>query len=320
MPTTTLTKSKSVSENETKLASIRQSFGDTLYELGSIMPDLYVVSMDLRESMRLTRFANKFRSRFIECGVAENNAAAVAAGLAKAGKTVFLATFACFSPGLNWSTLRESICYNNANVKIVGGNAGLMNDTNGATHQMLEDISLMRSIPNMEVFSPIDAIETAKVVKAIARTKTPAYLRIVAPETQVFFPQSLSFTIGKSHILQKGSIVTVLGHGPILTSAFSIKKPSLEIINCSSIKPLDEKTILSSIKKTGRCIVIEDHQKNGGLGEAVASLILTSGLKCKFIHLGVNNLFGQSAKDYQQLFSYYHIGQKDLEMAIKNIL
>jgi transketolase len=320
MPTTRVSKPKTISPSEAKLASIRQSFGDTLYELGSIMPDLYVVSMDLRESMRLSRFANKFRSRFIECGVAENNAAGVAAGLAKAGKTVFIASFACFSPGLNWSTLRESICYNNANVKIVGGYAGLMAGVLGATHQMLEDVSLVRSLPNMEVFSPIDAIETAKVVKAIARTKTPAYLRIVAPETPLVFPQKLAFTIGKSHVLQKGTSVTILGHGPILTSAFSIKKPSLEIVNCSSIKPLDEATILASVKKTGRCIVIEDHQKNGGLGEAVASLILTSGLKCKFVHLAVNNQFGQSGKDYQQLFSHYHIGQKDLETAIKKIL
>lgn len=305
---------------EVKLASIRQAFGDTIYELGSIMPDLYVVSMDLKESLRLTRFANKFRARFIECGVSENNAAGVAAGLAKAGKTVFLASYACFSPGLNWSTIRQSICYNHANVKIVGGYAGLMTGILGASHQMLEDVALMRSLPNTEVFSPIDANETAKIVKTIARTKTPAYLRMVAPETPIVFPSNLAFTIGKSHILQKGTQVTVIGHGPILTSAFGIKKPSIEIINCSSIKPLDEKTILASINKTGRCVVIEDHQKNGGLGEAIATLILSSGVKCRFSHLAVDDQFGQSAKDYQQLYSHYHIGQSDLETAIKKIL
>lgn len=286
------------------------------------MPDLYVVSMDLRESMRLTRFANKFRSRFIECGVAENNAAGVAAGLARSGKTVFLASFACFSPGLNWSTIRESICYNHANVKIVGGYTGLMTGVLGATHQMLEDIALMRTLPYTEVFSPVDAIETAKIVKVIARTKNPAYLRIVGPDSSTVFPSSLSFTIGKSHVLQKGSDITILGHGPILTQAFSlkIKDCQLEIINCSSIKPLDEKTIIDSVSKTGRCIVIEDHQKNGGLGEAVASLLLTHNIHCKYIHLGVDNQFGQSAKDYQQLYDYYKIGQKDLELAIKKIL
>ena len=301
-------------------ASMRQSFGDTIYELGSIMHDLYVVSMDLRESMRLTRFANKFRSRFIECGVAENNAAGVAAGLAKSGKTVFLASFACFSPGLNWSTIRESICYNHVNVKIVGGYAGLMAEVLGATHQMLEDIALMRSLPGMEVFSPLDGTETTKIVKAVARTKSPAYIRLVAPETQLMFPRKLAFTIGTSHVLQMGSDVTILGHGPILIQALEVRSWKLEVINCSSIKPLDEKTILSSVKKTGRCIVIEDHQKNGGLGEAVASLLLTNHVKCKFIHLAVDNQFGQSAKDYNQLYDFYRIGQKDLETAIKKIL
>ena len=303
-----------------KLASIRQSFGDTIFELGSIMSDLYVVSMDLRESLRLTRFANKFRSRFIECGVAENNAASIAAGLAKSGKTVFLASYACFSPGVNWGAIRQSICYNNANVKIVGGYAGLMTGILGATHQMLEDIALVRSLPGMEVFSPIDANETAKIVKVIARTKTPSYLRLVAPETTQIMSSSLAFTIGKSHVLKKGSGVTVLGHGPILGQALLINNSKLEIINCSSIKPLDEKTILASVKKTGRCIVIEDHQKNGGLGEAVASLLLTNNIKSKFIHLAVDNQFGQSAKDYNELYDYYHIGTKDLEIAIKNIL
>lgn len=312
--------SKIINHKSNNLSSIRQSFGDTLYELGSVMPELYVVSMDLRESMRLTRFANKFRSRFIECGVAENNAAGVAAGLAKAGKTVFLATFACFSPGLNWSTIRESICYNQTNVKIVGGYAGLMAGILGATHQMLEDVALMRALPGMEVFSPIDAIETAKIVKTIAHTKTPAYLRLVAPDVPVVFPPKLSFTIGKSHILQKGTDVTILGHGPILSQALEVRSWKLEVINCSSIKPLDESTIIDSIKKTGRCIVIEDHQQIGGLGEAVATMLLRENIHCKFVQLAVNNQFGQSAKENSQLFKHYGIDQKSLESSIKKIL
>ncbi|MFZ2152689.1 MAG: transketolase C-terminal domain-containing protein [Microgenomates group bacterium] len=301
-------------------ASIRQSFGDTLFELGSLMPDLYVVSADLRDSMRLTKFASKFRSRFVECGVAENNAAGVAAGLAKSGKTVFLASFACFSPGLNWSTIRESISYNGANVKIIGGYSGLMAGVLGATHQMLEDIALMRSLPNMEVFSPLDAVETTKIIKTIARTSTPAYVRLVAPDTPVVFPSNLSFTIGTSHILRSGTDITIIGHGPILTQALAIKNDKLEIINCSSIKPLDSETIIKSATKTKRVIVIEDHQKNGGLGEAIASLLLSHSIKCKFIHLAVDNQFGQSARDYLELYEHYHIGQKDLETAIKKIL
>lgn len=302
------------------LTSIRQSFGDVLVSLAADNSELYVVSADLRDSLRLTKFANKFRSRFVECGVAENNAAGVAAGLAHAGKIVFMASYSCFSPGLNWSTIRESICYNQQNVKIVGGYAGLMTGILGATHQMLEDIALMRALPNMEVFSPIDSVETELLIKAVARTKTPAYIRLVAPETPVVYPQKLGFTIGKSVVLRPGKDVTILGHGPILTQALSLTGPSLEIINCSSIKPLDDHTIVTSVKKTGRCIVIEDHQKSGGLGEAVASLLLKRGINCRFVHLAVDNQFGQSAIDYQQLYDYYGIGSQSLTQAIKKIL
>lgn len=300
--------------------SVRQACADTLLNLASSNPDLFVVSADLKSSLLLNKFAAKFRSRFIECGVAENNAAGVAAGLAKSGKTVFLTSYACFSPGLNWNTIKQSICYQHLNVKIIGSHGGLMSMDLGATHQMLEDIALMRALPNMEVFTPLDAAETTKIISAVAFSRSPAYIRLVRPSTPSFFDQHCKFTIGKSLILKTGKDITVLGYGPILFEALSLKKPSLEIINCSSIKPLDTKTILNSVKKTHRLIVLEDHQKNGGLGEAVASLILSSGLKTKFIHLAVNNQFGRSGKDYNELYDYYGIGQKDLIAAIKKIL
>ena len=200
----------------------------------------------------------------------------------------------------------------------------------GATHQMLEDLALMRSLPNMEVFSPLDSLETAKIIKTVIFSKKPAYIRLVRPTTLNFFDPKFDFTIGKSHILQPGKDITIIGHGPILEEAFQVQaklnlddkytKVSLEIINCSSIKPLDTTTILKSIKKTGRLICIEDHQKNGGLGEAVASLILSNNLSCKFIHLAVNNSFGRSAKNYQELYNYYGIGVENLLAAVKKIL
>ncbi len=300
--------------------SIRQSFGETLTKLAKTNKNIYVVNADLKSSLFLNDFAKKFPHRFIECGVAESNAAGIAAGLAKTGKTVFLTSFACFSPSINWNTIKQSICYNNANVKIIGSHAGLMSTDLGATHQMLEDLSLMRSLPNMEVFSPLDALETEKIIKAIAFSKKPAYIRLVRPETPIVFDKKLSFTIGKSHILKKGTDITVIGYGPILISALKIENWSLEIINCSSIKPLDTSTILKSVKKTGRLICLEDHQKNGGLGEAVASLILSNNISCKFIHLAVDNSFGRSAKTYQELYDYYGIGVNDLINAIKKIL
>lgn len=300
--------------------SIREAFGQAIFELASDNPNLYVVNADLKSSLFLDKFANKFRSRFIEAGVAENNAAGVAAGLAKSGKIVFLTSFACFSPAINWAVIKQSICYNNLPVCIVGSHAGLLSTDLGATHQMLEDIALMRTLPNMEVFAPLDATETKKITTTLSRNTHPSYLRLVRPSTPDNFSGSRSFTIGKSHILKSGSDITVLGYGPVLTQLFDIRHLSLDIINCSSIKPLDSDTIIKSIKKTGRCLVIEDHQKNGGLGESVASLILSHNLKCKFIHLGINNQFGQSAKDYQTLYNYYGIGPDSIIDSLKKIL
>lgn len=306
--------------------SIRRAFGSTLVKLAKTNKNIYVVSMDLKSSLHLSDFAKKYPRRFIECGIAESNAAAIAAGLAKTGKTVFLCSFACFSPAINWAIIRQSICYNNLNVKIVGSHAGLMTADLGATHQILEDIALMSALPNMEVFAPLDSYETKKIISVVSHSRKPAYIRLVRPKTSSFL-NSGSFTIGKSQILKKGQDVTIIGYGPILLQAFEaqkkfcLEKPhiSLEIINCSSVKPLDFNTISKSLKKTGRLICLEDHQKNGGLGQIVASLILESKIKTKFIHLAVNNQFGQSAKDYQQLYNYYGIGIKNLINAIKKI-
>jgi len=310
------------------LNSIRAAFGKTLIKLAETNKDIYVIDADLKSALELNEFASKFPKRFIECGVAESNAAGIAAGLAKTGKTVFLTSFSCFSPAINWNVIKQSICYNLANVKIIGSHSGLMSTTLGATHQMLEDISLMRCLPEMEVFSPIDSIETEKIVKVLCRSRRPAYLRLVRSSTPDIFDPKLAFTIGKSHILKKGKDITVVGHGPILYQAFqsqaklNLDKPyiSLEIINCSSIKPLDTGTILKSVKKTGRLICLEDHQQNGGLGEMVASLILSNNIKCKFIHLAVKDSFGRSAKTYEKLYDYYGIGVNDLILAAKKII
>jgi len=302
--------------------SIRQAFSQSLFDLAVKNPNLYVVDIGLRPSLYLDKFALRFKSRFIECGIAESNAAAVAAGLAASGKTVFLTSFACFSPALNWAVIKQSICYNQKNVKIVGSHAGLMSADLGATHQMLEDVALMRTLPNMEVFAPLDAVEMAKMLPIIARSPRPSYLRLPRLSTPTVFPKNLSFTIGKSHLLATGKDVTVLGYGPILTQLFvpDFQKYSLDIINCSSIKPLDTDTILKSVKKTGRCLVIEDHQKNGGLGEAVSSLILSLGIKCKFVHLAITDSFGQSALNYFDLYHHYGLSPLAILEALKSLL
>jgi len=313
--------------NSTDNQSIRLAFGETIFKLAQSNPNIYVVSMDLKSSLHLDNFAKKFPHRFIETGIAESNAAAVAAGLAKTGKTVFLCSFACFSPSINWAVIRQSICYNNLNVKIVGSHAGLMTADLGATHQMLEDVALMSALPNMEVFAPIDATETQKITTVLSRSRHPAYLRLVRPNTLIITNSPKSFTIGKSQIIKKGKNITVIGYGPILHQAIlaqeqlNLIKPniSLEIINCSSLKPLDFSIISKSVKKTGRLICLEDHQQNGGLGQIVASQLLAAKLHPKFIHLAVNNQFGQSAKNYLELYDHYGLGVKSLITAAKKL-
>jgi transketolase len=300
--------------------SIRQAFGETLYKLAKINKNIYVVSADLKSSLFLNKFAKRYPSRFIECGVAENNAAGIAAGLAKTGKTVFLVSFACFSPSINWNTIKQSISYNKNNVKIVGSHAGLLSTDLGATHQMLEDIAIMSPMPNMDVFSPLDSVETEKIITTLSHSPTPAYIRLVRASTPQVYNPKLGFTIGKSHILKTGKDVTIIGHGPILLQALDIKDYSLEVINCSSIKPLDIETIIKSVKKTKKLICIEDHQKIGGLGQIVASALLERGINPKFIHIAVDNKFGQSGHDYQKLYDYYGIGINDLLAAIKKII
>lgn len=300
--------------------SIREAFGQTLFELGSYHPDLFVVDANLYPSLHIQKFVSKFPKRFVQCGVAEANAAAVAAGLASTGKKVFLTSFACFSPSINWAVIKQSICYNDLPVVIVGSHAGLGSGDLGATHQSLEDIALMRTLPNMEVFAPIDALETSKITKTLTRSRSPSYLRLVRPSTPIVTNPKAPFVIGKSQILQSGSDITILGCGPILTQCFEVSNSKLEIINCSSIKPLDSATILNSVKKTGRCIVIEDHQKNGGLGEAVASLILSNNVKTKFIHLAVDNQFGQSSRDLAVLYHHYGLDKTAIKSAIKKLI
>lgn len=287
-------------ENSNK--SIREAFGEALVKLARTNDKVYVVSMDLASPLCLTNYALEFPDRFIECGVAEANAAAVAAGLAKTGKTVFLCSFACFSPAINWAQIRQSICENDCNVKIVGSHAGLLSGNLGVSHQMLEDVALMRVLPKMEVFAPLDAYEIESLLPVVAVSPSPSYIRLVRASTPSLEPQP--FAIGKANILQTGKKITIIGYGPILFKAYKVK--DAEIINCSSIKPLDEKTILKSIEKTKNVIVIEDHQKNGGLGEAVASLILSQGIKCKFKHIAVDNQFGQSGQP-EELYQHYKL-------------
>lgn len=305
--------------SESKLSSIRQTFGDEVCRLASAQPDIWVVSVGLTPSLCLDKFAKKFRTRFIEVGVSENNAAGVAAGLAKGGKTVILATYACFSPGLNWAVIRQSICENNLAVIIVGSHAGLATGDLGESHQMLEDVALMRALPGLEVFAPLDSQELKRILPVLIRSRHPSYLRLYRPSSVSVYPATRPFTIGKSVKLSSGSDATVIGYGLVLFEALKIKDWRLDIINCSSLKPLDTTTIIDSVRKTGKCLVIEDHQKNGGLGEAVAKLLLENGLHPRFAHLAVDDQFGQSARDWQDLYRHYGLNSATIISTLKNL-
>ncbi|MFA5127119.1 MAG: transketolase family protein [Patescibacteria group bacterium] len=304
--------------------STRAGFGEALLALAQKNKDIVVVSADLAESTRLQAFAKKFPQRFIEVGVAEQNMMGVAAGLALSGKIAVAASFAVFSPGRNWDQLRISVCYSDANVKIIGSHAGLSVGEDGASHQALEDIAITRCLPNLTIISPADYIEAKKATMAMLKIKGPVYLRLTRPDTSIFTTEKTPFKIGQANILLKGKDATLVAHGPILSEALqaahilSKEKISVEIINCHTIKPLDTKTILRSAQKTRAVITLEDHQINGGLGSAVAEL-LSEKLPTPLWRLGAHDTFGESG-DYKQLWQKYGIDSQSIISHIKNIV
>lgn len=302
-----------------EIKSTRDAYGEALLELAKVNKNIVVVSADLAESTRIHNFAKKYPRRFIEVGVAEQNMMGVAAGLALSGKTVFASSFAAFSPSCNWDQLRISVCYSNANVKIVSTHAGLAVGADGASHQALEDIAITRCLPNLIVIAPVDFNETKKAIKAIAKIKTPVYVRLTRQSSPVFDPKP--FVIGKANVLQIGNDITLIGCGPILAEAFKASKELkrrkifLEIINCHTIKPLDSQTILKSVKKTGKLITLEEHQVAGGLGSAISEM-LSQKYPVPTKMIGVQDTFGESGKP-EELWKKYKL---DKNQIVKNIL
>ena len=297
--------------------SVRDGFGEGLVKLAEKNPRVVVVSADLASSTRVSEFARKFPSRFIEVGVAEQNAASVAAGLALGGKIVFLASFASFSPGLNWGQIRQSICLNKAKVIVVGSHAGLATAPDGATHQALEDIGLMRCLPEMTVVSPIDYTQARKAVEVLAKTDGPVYLRLSRPSTPVLKPAS-GFDFGKLEILKKGTKATIIGTGPILAYLVTSEKyqsllKDVKVINCHTIKPID-KTGIKKACDTKKTITLEDHQIIGGLGSAVAEIIAENDISTTLSRIGMRDKFGESARNHLELWEKYYFGRLEREL------
>lgn len=290
------------------LKSTRDGFGEALVELAATDRNIVVVDADLKESLRLSLFAKKFPERFIEVGVAEQNLIGVAAGLALTGKTVFATSFACFSPAISWNNIRIAVCYAKANVKIVGSHSGLATGADGASHQALEDIALTRVLPQMVVLVPADYYQAKLLTKLAAEYHGPVYLRLTRPETEPISNlkyQISNLEVGGSEILREGKSLTIIGCGPVLIEALkAAEKLDAEVINCYSVKPLDKNAIIRSVKKTKKVITIEDHSVCGGLGSAVAEF-LGERYPVPIKILGVKDLFGESARDYAQLWQKY---------------
>lgn len=309
---------------ELQTKSTRDAFGEALVNLARKNKNLVVVSADLAESTRVSDFAKKYPERFVEVGVAEQNMLGVAAGLALAGKVPIAASFAAFSPGRNWDQLRVSVCYSKANVKIIGSHTGLGAGEDGASHQALEDIAITRCLPNLVVIAPADYHETKKALAAAIAYNGPVYLRLSRQNTAVFTNEKSPFKIGQAQVLKKGQDITLIACGPMVSEALAAAKKlaseniSAEVINCHTIKPLDQKTILASVKKTKKVVSIEDHQIHGGMGSAVAEM-LAENFPVPMKLLGVNDTFGESGVP-AELYKKYGLSQENIISTIKKML
>ncbi len=304
----------------------RQGYGEGLVAAGEKDPNVVVLCADLTESTRSNLFKEKFPSRFVEVGVAEQGMATVAAGMANYGKIPFISSYAAFSPGRNWEQIRTTIALNDVPVKIAGAHAGLTVGPDGATHQMLEDIALMRAMPNMIVVYPCDSVEAKKATIAAAANGKPTYIRLAREKTPVLTTEATPFKIGKAEIFwtSKDSQVSIIATGPLLFEALiaaqELEKTGInvEVINCHTIKPLDERTIISSVKKTEAVVTVEEHQVTGGLGGAVAEL-LSRNLPTPQEFIGMPDRFGESGQP-DELLEKYHMKAKDIVIAIKKVI
>ena len=305
---------------------IRQGFSEGLLEAGEKNLQVVGLCADLTESTKMDLFAKKFPERFIEMGVAEQNLASVASGLAAMGKIPFISSYAMFSPGRNWEQIRTTICYNNQPVKIAGSHAGISVGPDGGTHQAIEDIAITRVIPRMIVISPCDAIEAKKATLASVDTGTPVYIRLAREKTPIMTTGATPFEIGRAQIYWQSTKpqVGIAATGALLHKALLATKElegkgiEVEVMNLSTIKPLDEKAVIELAQKTGRIITVEEHQIRGGMGSAVAEC-LAKNFPVPMEFIGVNDQFGQSGTP-EELIEHYGMGTKSIIQPVTKIL
>ncbi|HUD11140.1 MAG TPA: transketolase C-terminal domain-containing protein [Candidatus Saccharimonadia bacterium] len=309
---------------EIKQEPTRAGFGRGLLEAGQSDKSIVALCADLTESTKMDEFAKSFPERFIEVGIAEQNLVTVAAGMALAGKIPFVSSYAAFSPGRNWEQIRTTICLNQTNVKVVGSHAGVSVGPDGATHQMLEDIALMRVLPGMTVVVPCDAVEAVKATKALAAHRGPSYLRLAREKSPVITTDKTPFSLSKAQVLRTGTDVTIVACGTLvyqaLIAAEKLESEGIEaeVINAAVVKPLDTITITASARKTGAVVTVEEHQAAGGLGGAVAEA-LADHVPVPMIRIGMNDRFGESGTP-EQLLQHFGLTSPHIARHAKELL
>ena len=313
-------------EDSVEQKATRDGFGEALVELGEKDPNVVVLTADLSESTRTQLFEEKFPERFFEVGVAEQNMAAIAAGLGTNGKTAFISSYATFSPGKNWETIRTTIVYNNANVKIAGHHSGIMTGPDGATHQATEDIAITRVFPNITVFVPCDAIEAKKVTLEAAKINGPVYLRFTRDKTPVITTQDTPFDKNKIQTfwISENPKATIFACGYMLYYALlaaknlETKGVNVIVANVTTIKPSDENTIVELAKQTGKVVTVEDHQIAGGMGSMIAE-ILAKKHPTQMEFIGLLDKFAESGTP-RDLIKKYKMDEVAIEEAVQRII
>jgi len=302
----------------------RTGFGRGLAEAGRRDKNVVALAADLTDSTKLSIFADEFPDRFIEVGIAEQNLATVASGLAAVGKIPFAASYAAFSPGRNWEQIKTTAALNDQPVKIIGAHAGLYTGKDGATHQMLEDIAIMRVIPNMVVIAPCDAIEGEKVAIAMAEDKRPNYVRLAREALPIVTTERTPFSLSRAYVYSPGTDLTIVATGTMtyvaLMAAEALYKDGIdaEVIHMPVIKPMDTVTLLRSVEKTNAVITIEEHQINGGLGGAVAEF-LSEQYPTPMLRMGVRDRFGESG-DPVDLLKEHGLTSKNVQLQAHKLL
>ena len=308
---------------------IRKGFGEGLLAAGEADERVVGLCADLTESTQMHLFRNKFPNRFVEIGVAEQNLVTVASGMAAMGKIPFVSSYAMFSPGRNWEQIRTTICYNDRPVKIIGSHAGVSVGPDGGTHQAVEDIAIMRVLPNMCVLSPCDSIEAKKATLAAAKIKTPTYIRLAREKTPIITTFETPFEIGKAQMFFKSKVksvkskVGIIATGALVYKALAAAQElegegiAVTVLNLSTIKPIDEEAVVALAEECGRIVTVEEHQVAGGMGSAVAE-VLAHKRPTPMAFVGVLDRFGQSGKP-DEIVEHYGMGVSHIKAAAQHL-